>query len=118
MGYMEPTKEDKVQLKRIIKRGILRRCEHWLQETILLINKEYDDQENSFDRCMEITKRSRDFHNEAMRRENYYSNSMMLSGVGVLLAEGYLTLEDIADCREEVQDAIRRCATDFDWANR
>ena len=60
---------------------------------------------------MEITKRSRDFYKEAMQRENYYSNSMMLSGASVLLAEGYLLTEDIAECRDEVQAAIRRCLT-------
>ena len=104
---MELTKADKRQLKDIIQRGILRRCEEWLKETSELINKEYDDEENAFDRCMEVTKRSRDYFKEAMRREDYYRNTMMLSGAGVLLAEGYLTLEDIKDCREEVQTSIK-----------
>lgn len=108
---MELNKTDKAQLKGIIKRGILRRCEQWLNETSQLINKEYDDQENAFDRCMEITKRSRDFYSEAMRRENYYSNSMMLSGAGVLLTDGYLTSDDLAECSDEVQAAIRRCSS-------
>ncbi|MBR5394215.1 MAG: hypothetical protein IK144_03910 [Bacteroidaceae bacterium] len=104
---MELTKADKRQLKDIIRRGILRRCEEWLKETSELINKEYGDDENAFDRCMEVTKRSRDYFKEAMRREDYYRNTMMLSGTGVLLAEGYLTLEDIKDCREEVQTSIK-----------
>ena len=56
---------------------------------------------------MEVTKRSRDYYKEAMEREDYYRNTMMLSGTGVLLAEGYLTLEDIKDCREEVQTSIK-----------
>lgn len=85
---MELTKADKRQLKEIIRRGILRRCEEWLKETSELINKEYGDDENAFDRCMEVTKRSRDYFKEAMRREDYYRNTMMLSGAGVLLAEG------------------------------
>ena len=104
---MELTKTDKRQLKEIIRRGILRRCEEWLKETSELINKEYGDDENAFDRCMEVTKRSRDYYKEAMEREDYYRNTMMLSGTGVLLAEGYLTLEDIKDCREEVQTSIK-----------
>lgn len=104
---MELTKADKRQLKDIIRRGILRRCEEWLKETRELINKEYDENENAFDRCMEVTKRSRDYFKEAMQREDYYRNTMMLSGAGVLLAEGYLTLEDISECRGEVQSAIR-----------
>ena len=98
-------------MKEIIRRGILRRCEEWLKETGDLINKEYGEDENAFDRCMEMTKRSRDYFKEAIRREEYYCNTMMLSGAGVLLAEGYLAVEDLKDCREEVQTAIRH------WAN-
>ena len=109
---MELTKIDKRQLKEIIKRGILRRSEQWLKETSQLINKEYD-KENAFDRCMEITQRSRDFYKEAMQRENYYNSSIMLSGVGILLTEGYLTSDDIAECREDVKAAILRCTTIF-----
>jgi uncharacterized protein YggL (DUF469 family) len=56
---------------------------------------------------MKVTKRSRDYFKEAMRREDYYRNTMMLSGTAALLAEGYLTLDDIKECREEVQAAIR-----------
>ena len=104
---MELTKADKRQLKDIIRRGILRRCEEWLKETSELISKPYDGDENAFDRCMEVTKRSRDYFKEAMKREDYYRNTMMLSGAGVLLADGYLTLEDIKDCREEIQASIR-----------
>jgi len=108
---MELTKADKRQLKEIIRHRILRRCEEWLKETSDLINKEYDEDENAFDRCMEVTKRSRDYFKEAMKREGYYRNTMMLSGAGVLLAEGYLAVEGLKDCREEVQAAIRH------WAN-
>ena len=111
---MELTKADMAQLKGLIKRGILRRCKQWLKETSQFINEEYDEQENAFDRCMEIAKRSRDFYKEAMQREDYYNNSMMLSGARVLLAEGYLLTEDIAECRGEVQAAIRRCLTSLD----
>lgn len=113
MGIMELTKADKAQLKGIIKRGILRRCEQWLKETSQLINEEYDEQENAFDRCMEITRRSRDFYKEAMQRENYYNSSIMISGVGILLTEGYLTSDDFAECREDVKAAILRCTTIF-----
>ena len=104
---MELTKADKRQLKEIIRRGILRRCEEWLKETRELVNKEYDEDENAFDRCMEVTKRSHTFYKEAMRLEDYYRNTMMVSGAGMLLSEGYLTLDDIKDCREELQAAIR-----------
>jgi len=107
INKMELTKSDKRQLKDIIQRGILRRCEEWLKETSELINKEYEEDENAFDRCMKVTKRSRDYFKEAMRREDYYRNTMMLSGTAALLAEGYLTLDDIEVCREEVQAAIR-----------
>ena len=67
---MELTKADRRQLKDIIRCGILRRCEEWLKETSELINKEYADDENAFDRCMEVTKRSRDYYKEAMSHED------------------------------------------------
>ena len=49
---MELTKADKRQLKDIIRRGILRRCEEWLKEMSELINKEYSDDENAFRRLI------------------------------------------------------------------
>ena len=103
---MELTKADKRQLKEIIRRGILRRCEEWLKETSELINKEYGDDENAFDRCMEVTKRSRDYFKEAMRREDYYRNTMIEIGVESLLIEGYLTEQDFMECREELRTYI------------
>jgi len=105
---MELTKADKRQLKDIIRRGILRRCEEWLKETSELINKEYGDDENAFDRCMEVTKRSRDYYKEAIERENYYRNTMIELGVYVLLKEGYLTFDDLSELRPEVQSDIKQ----------
>jgi len=105
---MELTKADKRQLKEIIRRGILRRCEEWLKETSELINKEYGDDENAFDRCMEVTKRSRDYYKEAMEREDYYRNTMIELGVYVLLKEGYLTFDDLSELRPEVQSDIKQ----------
>ena len=104
---MELTKTEKRQMQDIIQRGILRRCEGWLKETAELINKDYDEEENAFDRCMEITKRSRKFFKEAMSREDYYSNTRLLPGAGELLANGYLTLDDFKDFRPEVQFAVK-----------
>ena len=104
---MELTKADKRQLQEVIRKGILRRCEEWLKEAAALINRQYDGEENAFDRCMEVTKRSRDYYKEAVRREDYYRNTMLLSGAGELLAKGYITMDDIGVCRPEVQAAIR-----------
>ena len=105
---MELTKADKRQLKDIIRRGILRWCEEWLKETSELISKEYGEDENAFDRCMEVTKRSRDYFKEAMGREDYYRNTMIELGVYVLLREGYLTFEDLTELRPEVQSDIKQ----------
>lgn len=105
---MELTKADKRQLKDIIRRGILRRCEEWLKETSELISKPYDGEENAFDRCTEVTKRSRDYYKEAMEREDYYRNTMIELGVYVLLKEGYLTLDDLSELRPEVQSDIKQ----------
>jgi len=104
--YMELTKQDRRVLKDIIRIGILRRCEEWLAETSALISKEYVDDENAFDRCLEVTKRSRDFFKEAMRREDYYRNTMIELGIENLLFEGYLTDADFVGCREELRTYI------------
>ena len=104
---MELTKTDIRQLKDIIRKGILRRSEDWLKETAELINKDYEGEENAFDRCMAVTKRSRDYFKEAMKREDYYRNTMLLTGTSELLTNGYLTLEELKELRPEVQDAIR-----------
>ena len=79
-----------------------------VKETAELINKEYGDGENAFDRCMEVTKRSRDYFKEAMRREDYYRNSMLLMGVDELLTNGYLAIDDFKDCRLEIQEKVRQ----------
>lgn len=105
---MELNKTDRAQLKEIIKKGILKLCMEWLEQTDKLINKEFNNQENAFDRCMEIAKRSSDFYKEAMMRENYYRTQMMLSGAAALLAQGYISMDDIADCREEIKSAIEQ----------
>lgn len=104
---MELTKSDKRQLQEVIRKGILRRCEEWLKETAALINRLYEGEENVFDRCMEVTKRSREYYKEAVRREDYYRNTMLLSGAGELLTNGYITMDDIGDCCPDVQAAIR-----------
>ena len=44
---MELAKTDKRQLKDIIRRGILRRCEEWLRQTKELIDRPYDGDENA-----------------------------------------------------------------------
>lgn len=100
------TKPERKKLVAIIKRGILRHCEEWLDETCKIISKEYDGEENAFDRCMEITLRSKKFYKEAMRREDYYRNSQLIIGASKLLAEGYLTEEDIVECDDEVRNRI------------
>ena len=117
---MELTKQDKRVLKDIIRIGILRRCEEWLAETSTFINKEYVDDENAFDRCMEVTKLSRDFFKEAMSREDYYRNTMIELGIENLLFEGYLTEADFIGCRELFIDSCEKCLKDkifdgWDW---
>lgn len=97
----EFTKQERKQLTALIKKGNLARCDEWLGQTKDLINKPYGEHENAFDRCMELTKSARDFFKEAMQREDYYRNTYMLSGVAILLREGYLCKEDVATVENE-----------------
>lgn len=70
------------------------------------LDKDLDENENVFDRCMEVTKRSRNYYKEAMRREEYYRNTMMEMGIENLLNDGYLTEVDLTDLRDEVRETI------------
>ena len=103
---MELTKADKRQLRDIIKRGVLRRCEEWLGEMRELLNKDFGE-DNAFDRCMQVTRSARDFYKEAMTRESYYRNTTMELGIDEMLHSGYLTLDDFAECRDEVRERFK-----------
>ena len=103
------TKQDKRQLTAIIRKGNLKRYKEWLEEMSELINKPYKDgEENEFDRCMEVTKASRDFDKEAMTREDYYRNTMLTMGVMNLLADGYLDMQDLEGLRPELRERFRK----------
>lgn len=103
---MELTKQQKKELKELIKTGVNRGCQRWLDETVELIQKPYDG-DNPWDRSMQITKRSRDYFKEAMRREDsLYRNDWLLFSVAALFNEGNLTIEDIQPFGEGVTAAV------------
>lgn len=103
---MELTKKQKKELKELIKVGINRGCQKWLDETVELIQKPYD-RDNAWDRSMQITKRSRDYFKETMRREDsFYRNDWLLFSVAALLNEGNLTIEDIQLFGEDITAAV------------
>lgn len=95
------TKQDKKQLTALIKKGNLARCDEWLGEIRALIDRPYNDKENAFDRCMEITKSARDFYKEAMSREDYYRGSWLTMGAANLLHEGYIDKNDVSALNNE-----------------
>lgn len=105
----ELSKADKKVLESIIKKGNLARCHEWLGEMKELLDKPLNpSKENEFDRCMEITRKSRDFYKEAMWREDCYRNSMLESGVSGLLKEGYVNFSDLAGLSDELQAQFAR----------
>lgn len=108
---MELTKQQKKELKELIKIGINRGCQKWLDETVALIQKPYDG-DNPWDRSMQITKRSRDYFKETMRREDsFYRNDWLLFSVAALLNEGNLTIEDIQPFGEDITAAVQLIAS-------
>lgn len=103
---MELTKKQKKELKELIKIGINRGCQKWLDETVALIQEPYDG-DNAWDRSMQITKRSREYFKETMRREDsLYRNDWLLFSVAALLNEGNLTIEDIQLFGEDITAAV------------
>lgn len=108
---MELTKQQKKELKELIKIGINRGCQKWLDETVELIQKPYDE-DNPWDRSMQITKRSRDYFKETMHREDsFYRNDWLLFSVAALLNEGNLTIEDIQPFGEDITAAVQLIAS-------
>lgn len=99
---MELTKAEYNMLKPILRKGILRGCQKWLDEMDELIRAEYTDEENAFDRCMHLTRESRAFFKEANSREHFYSKSSIVIGISVLLREGNLTWDDLSGCSQEI----------------
>ncbi len=112
------SKADRKHLVEIIRKGNLARYKEWLQEMNDLINKPFDyEKENEYDRCMDVTKKSRDFFKEAMRREDCYRNSWMVSGVAILLEEGYITKDDIETLSDGLKDLIILKATPISYTD-
>ena len=100
------SKRDRKELIALIKKGNLARCEEWLRELRQILDKPYNDDENSFDRCMEITKASRDFYKEAMGNENYYRNTMLTIGVANHLRDGYISRDDLSSLSEDLRNRL------------
>lgn len=106
---MELTKAQIREVKALIKLGVNRGCQKWLDETVELILKpSVDGEKNQFDRCLEVTKRSRDFFKEAMEREEFfYRKGWLLNSLAVLVSEGNLSMEDIESLGEEIVAGVK-----------
>ena len=109
---MELTKNQKREIKDLIKVGINRGCQKWLDETVRIIQQPYDDEkENPWDRSLKITKRSRDYFKETMsREESFYRNDWLLFSVAALVNEGNLTYEEIKPFGEDILAAVHLIA--------
>ncbi len=103
---MELSKDDKRLAKDIIRRGILHRHAEWQQELRKLLDKPFDDGSNEYDRSLQITNKARKFYKEAMEMEDFYRNTMLLTGLANLYYHKHITDDDLAELSEEVQQAI------------
>lgn len=102
-GEVVFSKEERKIAKEILKKGILSYHQNWQNGIAALIQSPYADNENPFDRSMEITQRSKDFYKEAMRLENLYDKTMLASGIAMFLADGNLKEDDLKDLPIETQ---------------
>ena len=103
---MELTKADKRLAKDIIRRGILRRHAQWQQELRELLDKPLDENNNEYDRSLQITNEARKFYKEAMEMEDYYRNSMLMIGLANLYYHHLITDDDLAELSEEIKQSI------------
>ena len=103
---MELTKADKRLAKDIIRQGILRRHAQWQQELRELLDRPLDENKNEFDRSLQITNEARKFYKEAMEMEDYYRNSMLLTGLANLYYRHLITDDDLAELSEEIKQSI------------
>ena len=103
---MELSKTDKQLAKEIIRRGILHRHAQWQQELRELLDRPFDENKNEFDRSLQITNEARKFYKEAMEMEDYYRNSMLLTGLANLYYRHLITDDDLAELSEEIKQSI------------
>lgn len=103
LGEVEFSKEERKIAKGILTKGILSYHQNWQNGIAALIQKPYAEDENAFDRSMEITRMARDFYKEAMKLENLYDRMFLASGIAMFLNEGNLTAEDLKGLPEETQ---------------
>ena len=112
---MELTKSQKREVKALIKIGINRGCQKWLDETVRIIQEPYvEGEENPWDRSLVITKRSRNYFKDTMRREdNFYRDSWLLFSVATLINEDNLQYEEVEPLGEEILAAVHLIADKF-----
>lgn len=103
---IELTKAEKKQIKEVLRKGILRRHAEWQQQLSELIAKPFEENCNEFDRSMQLTDNARKFFKEAMRMEDYYGGSMMVTGLVRLCDEGYLKREDLNSLSDRVREYV------------
>jgi hypothetical protein len=104
----ELTKTEKRAAKDAIRKGILHRHTQWQNELRALLDKPLGEDENEFDRNMQITKMAYQFYKEAMEMEEFYRNSRLLIGLAYLYREGHLTKEDLASLPEKLAQSVSR----------
>lgn len=103
---MEFSTADKRLAKDIIRRGVLHRHAQWQQELRELLDKPFDENSNVYDRSLQITNEARKFFKEAMEMEDYYRNSMLLTGLANLYYRHLITDDDLAELSEEIKRSI------------
>lgn len=103
IGKVEFSKEERKIAKDILTKGILSYHRNWQNGIAALIQKPYAENENAFDRSIEITRMARDFYKEAMKLENLYDRMFLASGIAMFLNEGNLTAEDLKGLPGETQ---------------
>lgn len=98
----ELSKQDYRAAKEVLKVGILRLHEQWQRHLGELLVRPYEENENAFDRSMEITKMSRDWFKDASSMEHWYDRMSVTGYIARLLEDGMLKESDVEHFSNDV----------------
>lgn len=102
----ELSKQDYRAAKDVLKVGILRLHEQWQEKLRELLARPFGENENAFDRSMEITKMSRDWYKEANSMERWYDRMFVIGYIARFLEDGTLTQSDIVGLSDGIMAEI------------
>lgn len=106
MAMRELSKQDYRAAKDVLRVGILRLHEQWQRRLGDLLARPYEDNDNAFDRSMEITTMARDWFKEANSMERWYDRMFVTGYIARFLEDGTLRESEVGHLSDDVMAEI------------